>query len=157
MFRIRNFKHDEKGSTLVEYAIGASVFVMAMFAVLEFGRALWAHNALGIIYLTQGNTYKARDQFVEAIRLNPDYAAAHNNLGTAFGNEGLLDEAISEYSRAVHLDPGFTDAHINLGIILVRRGKRSDAIQQFSEVSRIDPNNPQARAWLADLTLKHDQ
>ena len=46
MLRIRNFKHDEKGSTLVEYAIGASVFLMAVFAVLEFGRALWAHNAL---------------------------------------------------------------------------------------------------------------
>ena len=46
MLRIRNFKHDEKGSTLVEYAIGASVFLMAVFAVLEFGRVLWAHNAL---------------------------------------------------------------------------------------------------------------
>ena len=46
MLRIRNFKHDEKGSTLVEYAIGASVFLLAVFAVLEFGRALWAHNAL---------------------------------------------------------------------------------------------------------------
>ena len=46
MFRIKNFKQDEKGSTLVEYAIGATVFVMAVFAVLEFGRALWAHNAL---------------------------------------------------------------------------------------------------------------
>lgn len=46
MLRITNFRHDEKGSTLVEYAIGASVFIMAVFAVLEFGRALWAHNAL---------------------------------------------------------------------------------------------------------------
>jgi Flp pilus assembly protein TadG len=46
MLRIKNFKQDEKGSTLVEYAIGATVFIMAMFAVLEFGRALWAHNAL---------------------------------------------------------------------------------------------------------------
>jgi len=46
MFRISNFKQEEKGSTLVEYAIGASVFLMAVFAVLEFGRALWAHNAL---------------------------------------------------------------------------------------------------------------
>jgi len=46
MIRIRNFNKDEKGSTLVEYAIGASVFLMAVFAVLEFGRALWAHNAL---------------------------------------------------------------------------------------------------------------
>ena len=46
MLRISKFKQDEKGSTLVEYAIGASVFLMAVFAVLEFGRALWAHNAL---------------------------------------------------------------------------------------------------------------
>ena len=46
MLRIKNFKQDERGSTLVEYAIGATVFIMAIFAVLEFGRALWAHNAL---------------------------------------------------------------------------------------------------------------
>jgi Flp pilus assembly protein TadG len=46
MLRIKSFKQDEKGSTLVEYAIGATVFIMAIFAVLEFGRALWAHNAL---------------------------------------------------------------------------------------------------------------
>src|SRR5688572_6789129 len=46
MRRIKNFKQDEKGSTLVEYSIAATVFIMAIFAVLEFGRALWAHNAL---------------------------------------------------------------------------------------------------------------
>ena len=39
-------KNNERGSTLVEFAIGVTVFVMAMFAVLEFGRALWIHNAL---------------------------------------------------------------------------------------------------------------
>ena len=36
----------ERGSTLVEFAIGATVFLTAMFAVIEFGRALWVHNAL---------------------------------------------------------------------------------------------------------------
>jgi Flp pilus assembly protein TadG len=41
-----NAKLDQRGSTLVEFAIGATVFVTAMFAVLEFGRALWTHNAL---------------------------------------------------------------------------------------------------------------
>ena len=46
MLCIKAFKHDERGSTLVEYAIGATVFLMAVFAVLEFGRALWVHNAL---------------------------------------------------------------------------------------------------------------
>lgn len=46
MLRIKNFNKDERGSTLVEYAIGATVFILATFAVLEFGRAVWAHNAL---------------------------------------------------------------------------------------------------------------
>src|SRR5687767_3284657 len=39
-------KKNERGATLVEFAIGATVFLTAMFAVLEFGRALWVHNAL---------------------------------------------------------------------------------------------------------------
>ena len=44
MFSKANKK--ERGATLVEFAIGATVFLTAMFAVLEFGRALWVHNAL---------------------------------------------------------------------------------------------------------------
>ena len=39
-------KSRQEGSTLVEFAIGASVFLLAMFAIIEFGRALWVHNAL---------------------------------------------------------------------------------------------------------------
>ena len=46
MLRIKNCRENERGSTLVEFAIGVTVFLTAMFAVLEFGRALWVHNAL---------------------------------------------------------------------------------------------------------------
>src|SRR5690348_16802346 len=44
MLRLR--KDNQRGSTLVEFAIGVTVFATAMFAVLEFSRALWVHNAL---------------------------------------------------------------------------------------------------------------
>jgi Flp pilus assembly protein TadG len=37
---------NERGATLVEFAIGVTVFLMTMFAVVEFGRALYTHNAL---------------------------------------------------------------------------------------------------------------
>lgn len=37
---------NQRGAALVEFAIGATVFLTAMFAVLEFGRALWTHTAL---------------------------------------------------------------------------------------------------------------
>jgi Flp pilus assembly protein TadG len=46
MLRIKSKRDTERGATLVEFAIGATVFLAALFAVLEFGRALWLHNAL---------------------------------------------------------------------------------------------------------------
>ena len=46
MLHIKTCRDNERGSTLVEFAIGVTVFLTAMFAVLEFGRALWVHNAL---------------------------------------------------------------------------------------------------------------
>lgn len=45
MIRKRN-KNRQRGATLVEFSIAATVFLTAMFAAVEFGRALWTHNAL---------------------------------------------------------------------------------------------------------------
>src|SRR5215210_8085039 len=39
-------KKSERGATLVEFAIGATVFFTVMFAVVEFGRMLYVHNGL---------------------------------------------------------------------------------------------------------------
>lgn len=39
-------KKRERGSSLLEFAIAATVFLTVLFAVVEFGRALWVHNAL---------------------------------------------------------------------------------------------------------------
>ena len=46
MFRSKRKREGERGTTLVEFSIGAFVFLTAMFGVIEFGRALWTHNAL---------------------------------------------------------------------------------------------------------------
>lgn len=44
--RGRHKGRDERGAALLEFTIGALVFLTAIFAVLEFGRLLWTHNAL---------------------------------------------------------------------------------------------------------------
>src|SRR5262245_66611118 len=46
MTRNRIEKRNERGATLLEFAIGALVFFMALFGILEFSRLLWTHNAL---------------------------------------------------------------------------------------------------------------
>src|SRR5215212_2071298 len=61
MLDIKTLKKNERGSTLVEYSIAATAFIMVVFGVLEFGRALWAHNAL-----------------TDAARRGARYAVLHN-------------------------------------------------------------------------------
>jgi hypothetical protein len=39
-------KKRQRGATLVEFSIAATVFLTVMFGVIEFGRVLWTHNAL---------------------------------------------------------------------------------------------------------------
>lgn len=46
MIKRHSGKNRERGSTLVEFSIAATVFLTVMFGVIEFGRALWTHNAL---------------------------------------------------------------------------------------------------------------
>jgi Flp pilus assembly protein TadG len=42
----KSFNSNERGASLLEFAIALTVFLTSMFAVIEFGRALWVHNAL---------------------------------------------------------------------------------------------------------------
>lgn len=42
----RKFNSNQRGAALVETAIAGSVFLTVVFALLEFSRLLWTHNAL---------------------------------------------------------------------------------------------------------------
>ncbi len=44
--RLKSTRGGERGAALVEFSIAALVFLTAVFAVIEFGRLLWVHNAL---------------------------------------------------------------------------------------------------------------
>ncbi|HVF87981.1 MAG TPA: TadE/TadG family type IV pilus assembly protein [Pyrinomonadaceae bacterium] len=46
MRRARIFNKKERGAALVEFAIGGTVFLTAIFGVVELSRLLWTHNAL---------------------------------------------------------------------------------------------------------------
>ena len=63
---MRTTRKSERGNTLVEFSIAATVFLMSLFAVLEFGRALWTHNALS-----------------DAARRGARYAAVHSQAQMA--------------------------------------------------------------------------
>jgi len=108
MLRIKN---NERGSTLVEFAIGVTVFVTAMFAVLEFGRALWVHNALS-----------------DAARRGARYAVLHSAGSSAevknivvYGNaagtgQPMLSDLTTANVNVVYNNFGLNDGTVSVSI-----------------------------------------
>jgi hypothetical protein len=56
-------KNRERGTTVAEFALSASVFFMMIFGIIEFGRLIYTHNAL-----------------TDAARRGARYAALHTNV-----------------------------------------------------------------------------
>jgi Flp pilus assembly protein TadG len=44
--RIKDFRKNERGTSMAEFAVVATFFFMLIFGVIEFGRLLYTHNAL---------------------------------------------------------------------------------------------------------------
>ncbi len=108
------FDSNERGSTLVEFSIAVTVFLIVMFGVVEFGRALWVHNALADA-ARRGARYAAVSKSSEADKVknvvvygNPDGAGDPMipNLTTTnvevnysgFGlNKGTVSVSVTNY------------------------------------------------------------
>ena len=66
-----------------------------------------AHNYLGGEYFKKGRLEKARQQFVESIRINQGFADGHYNLGGVYYSQNLLEDARNEFQAAVILNPDY--------------------------------------------------
>jgi hypothetical protein len=109
MLRIKTCRKNERGSTLVEFAIAATVFLTAMFAVLEFGRALFVHNAL-----------------TDAARRGARYATLHTEASASqvknvvvYGNEGGSGQPMLTNLSTANVDVDYNGFGLNDGTVTV--------------------------------------
>ena len=109
MLRIKN-RDNERGATLVEFAIGITVFVTAMFAVLEFGRALWVHNALA-----------------DAARRGARYAVLHSAAQSdevknvvVYGDPAGGSQPMLDNLSAANVDVTYNGFDMNKGTVTVK-------------------------------------
>lgn len=75
----RTNKNKERGASLVEFSIAATVFLTVMFAVIEFGRALWTHNALADA-ARRGARYAVLNQESESKKLDVKKMVVYGSL-----------------------------------------------------------------------------
>ena len=114
MKRTKLFHSSERGTTLVEFAIALTVFLTAMFAVIEFGRCLWVHNAL-----------------TDAARRGARYAVLHSNTDVDSVKNVVVYGDPAGGSQSVV--PNLTTANVNVSYdsIAVNKGTATVSITSY--------------------------
>jgi Flp pilus assembly protein TadG len=109
MKKSKLFKSSERGATLVEFAIALTVLLTAMFAVMEFGRALWVHNAL-----------------TDAARRGARYAVLHSSADmgavknvVVYGDPAGGSQAVVPNLTTANVTVTYTDFALNKGTATV--------------------------------------
>ena len=74
-----------------------------------------ARNALGGLYLRSGDRQRARAEFEETIRLNPQSPWGYYNLGLVFLRNGMKEDAAAQLRKALGVEPDFSPAREALG------------------------------------------
>ncbi len=76
-----------------------SARLVATEAVAAFPDQAAAHGVLGRVLLAGRHLQGAEEAFLEALRLEPQFAAARRLLGTTFAATGRFEEAIATWQR----------------------------------------------------------
>jgi tetratricopeptide (TPR) repeat protein len=114
-------------------------------------------NNLGKAYLEEEQWDRARDKFIESIRLDPKNQEALNNVGNAYQREAKYDLAIKYYEEVLKLNNNNPLAHNDLGVAYQNTGKSNLAIREFLEAVRLDPYYTDARNNLGNIYLITNQ
>ena len=132
------------------------------FASLEKVIALGKANThdyanLGNLYFRTGARSAAETAYREAIRLDPNHAAAHHDLGVVLRAMERFDDAALSLTRAAELDPADPENHYKLGSLAMERGQLEKAQQGLARAIELGTKNVYAYLFLGRLYQEQGQ
>jgi len=85
-------------------------------------------------FFKAGETENAIQEYLNALKLNPNNAMAHTQLGFLLYNvKYQLEEGFAHYKKAVELEPNDPRTHYNIGLALLHQNKFDRAICHLKE------------------------
>jgi len=88
----------------------------------------------------KGDNQAAIADYDQAIRRNPDYAAAYSNRGNARSDLGDNKGAIADYDQAIKLKPDYANAYNYRGNARTALGDKPGAIADYDQAIKLNPD-----------------
>ncbi len=112
------------------------------------------HYTLGTYYQEKNLPYKAMEQYLIAVRMDPYFTDAHHNLGLIYKSLNMFDKAMNEFQIDVTLMPTDAEAHNNLGIIYKSLNMFDKAMEQYLTAIKLKPDYMEAHYNLGNIYLE---
>jgi len=100
-----------------------------------------AHELLGEVALSRGDTAGAIREFEAERKINPLNPDLYDRLGDAYLRNGQLSDAQQALNRAVLLEPQATGPYILLGETFLKLKQPIEALHYLDHAEKMDPSN----------------
>jgi tetratricopeptide (TPR) repeat protein len=125
--------------------------VYAQELVQKFPADVYDRMLLGEIFLREGRSRPAEEQFLAASKLAPNQAAVHLDLALLYSAEKKWPQAEKEFETAIQLDPTNPTMLSPYADFLVARQQAPKAIARLQQFVDANPNNSQGHIILGAL------
>ena len=98
-----------------------------------------------------GQHEKARVEYLNALRIEPNDADARFGAGAAFERLGSYQQAMGHFATAAELDPQHLDSRLAIGKLLIMARAAGEAETYVDQALALDSGNLDARALKASL------
>lgn len=102
-------------------------------------------NASALQFLKEKKYVQAKNEWAEAVRLNPYNPTIVNNYAYVLDQLNENDDALKWYYRTVELDPKRTALYWNLGDIMVKMGRKQESIPYYERFLHLYPSYKDAK------------
>lgn len=110
---------------------------------------------VGLTALRMKNNAKAIDNFLKALKEDPNFAYAWDNLGVAYRISEKYDDAIAAYEKSLEINPNGDTALMNVAVVYQYKQEFNKAVEAYEKLAMITKDNPEVYYGIGQIYARN--